>query len=114
MSQWSNTSAHLGGNQPSYTVVRYPPIAAGRFIDEQDVLQARRVVPYRAARGRTGRESCTHRGRKRVRKSFELAASRGRDCDSAVVPHNFGNYYGPSQWPSIGLQGSKSLGKKDD
>ena len=44
VSQWSNTSAHLGGNQPSYTVVRYLPIAAGRFIDEQDVLQARRVV----------------------------------------------------------------------
>ena len=34
VSQWSNTSAHLGGNQPSYTVVRYLPIAAGRFIDD--------------------------------------------------------------------------------
>ncbi len=44
VSQWSNTSAHLGGNQPSYTVVRYLPIAAGRFIDEQDVLQKRPVV----------------------------------------------------------------------
>ena len=44
VSQWSNTSAHLGGNQPSYTVVRYLPIATGRFIDEQDVLQRRRVV----------------------------------------------------------------------
>ena len=40
VSQWSNTSAHLGGSQPSYTVVRYLPIAAGRFIDEQDVLQS--------------------------------------------------------------------------
>jgi len=44
VSQWSNTSAHLGGNEPSYTVVRFLPIAAGRFIDQQDVLQTRRVV----------------------------------------------------------------------
>ncbi len=44
VSQWSNTSAHLSGNEPSYTVVRWLPIAAGRFIDDQDVQQARRVV----------------------------------------------------------------------
>jgi putative ABC transport system permease protein len=44
VSQWSNTSAHLGGNEPSYTVVRYLPIAAGRFLDEEDVRDARRVV----------------------------------------------------------------------
>jgi putative ABC transport system permease protein len=44
VSQWSNTSAHLGGNEPSYTVVRYLPIAAGRFIDDEDVQDARRVV----------------------------------------------------------------------
>ncbi len=44
VSQWSNTSAHLGGNEPSYTVVRYLPIAAGRFIDDEDVRDARRVV----------------------------------------------------------------------
>ncbi len=44
VSQWSNTSAHMGGNQPSYTVVRYLPIEAGRFIDEQDVRDARRVI----------------------------------------------------------------------
>jgi putative ABC transport system permease protein len=44
VSQWSNTSAHLGGNEPSYTVVRYLPIAAGRFLDDEDVQDARRVV----------------------------------------------------------------------
>jgi putative ABC transport system permease protein len=44
VSQWSNTSAHLGGNQPSYTAVRWLPIAQGRFIDDQDVQEARRVV----------------------------------------------------------------------
>jgi len=44
VSQWSNTSAHLGGNEPSYTVVRYLPIAAGRFIDDEDVRDSRRVV----------------------------------------------------------------------
>ncbi|MGA3101768.1 MAG: ABC transporter permease [Terracidiphilus sp.] len=44
VSQWSNTSAHLGGNEPSYTVVRYLPIAAGRFLDDEDVRDARRVV----------------------------------------------------------------------
>jgi putative ABC transport system permease protein len=44
VSQWSNTSAHLSGNEPSYTVVRFLPIAFGRFLDDQDVAQARRVV----------------------------------------------------------------------
>jgi putative ABC transport system permease protein len=44
VSQWSNTSAHLSGNQPSYTVVRYLPIAFGRFLDDEDVRDARRVV----------------------------------------------------------------------
>jgi putative ABC transport system permease protein len=44
VSQWSNTSAHLSGNEPSYTVVRYLPIAFGRFLDDADVRDARRVV----------------------------------------------------------------------
>jgi putative ABC transport system permease protein len=44
VSQWSNTSAHLSGNQPSYTVVRFLPIAFGRFLDDSDVRDARRVV----------------------------------------------------------------------
>ncbi|MGO8757159.1 MAG: ABC transporter permease [Terracidiphilus sp.] len=44
VSQWSNTSAHLSGNEASYTVVRYLPIAFGRFLDDEDVRQARRVV----------------------------------------------------------------------
>ena len=48
VSQWSNTSAHLGGNEPSYTVVRFLPIAAGRYIDEQDVLQTTPRRLYRA------------------------------------------------------------------
>ena len=44
VSQWSNTSAHLSGNEPSYTVVRYFPIAAGRFLDDEDLRDSRRVV----------------------------------------------------------------------
>jgi putative ABC transport system permease protein len=44
VSQWSNTSAHLSGNEPSYTVVRYLPIAFGRFLDDADVRESRRVV----------------------------------------------------------------------
>ncbi|MGA2569918.1 MAG: ABC transporter permease [Terracidiphilus sp.] len=44
VSQWSNTSGHLSGTEPSYTVVRYLPIAAGRYFDDQDIREARRVV----------------------------------------------------------------------
>ena len=44
VSQWSNTSGHVTGTEPSYAVVRYIPIAFGRFLDDQDVRQNRRVA----------------------------------------------------------------------
>jgi putative ABC transport system permease protein len=44
VSQWSNTSGHLSGTEPSYTVVRYLPIATGRYFDDEDTREARRVA----------------------------------------------------------------------
>ncbi len=44
VSQYNNTSGHVAGTDPSYTIVRYVPIAAGRFIDDEDVRENRRVV----------------------------------------------------------------------
>jgi putative ABC transport system permease protein len=44
VSQWNNTSGHVTGTEPSYTAVRYIPVAAGRFLDDQDVRENRRVV----------------------------------------------------------------------
>jgi putative ABC transport system permease protein len=44
VSQWNNTSGHVTGTEPSYTAVRYIPIAAGRFLDDDDVREARRVA----------------------------------------------------------------------
>ncbi len=44
VSQWSNTSGHLSGTEASYTAVRYLPIAAGRYFDDEDVREARRVA----------------------------------------------------------------------
>jgi putative ABC transport system permease protein len=44
VSQYNNTSGHVAGTDPSYTVVRYVPIAAGRFLDDEDVRENRRVV----------------------------------------------------------------------
>jgi putative ABC transport system permease protein len=44
VSQWSNTSSHVMGVSPNYTVVRFIPMATGRFIDEADIAQKRRVA----------------------------------------------------------------------
>ena len=44
VSQWSNTSSHVMGVTPNYPAVRFIPLATGRFIDDADVAQKRRVV----------------------------------------------------------------------
>lgn len=44
VSQWSNTSSHVMGVTPNYTVVRFIPMGEGRFIDDLDVANNRRVV----------------------------------------------------------------------
>jgi putative ABC transport system permease protein len=44
VSQWGSTSAHLSGCQPNYTIVRWLPIASGRFLDDQDIRESRRVA----------------------------------------------------------------------
>ncbi|MGA8731912.1 MAG: ABC transporter permease [Terracidiphilus sp.] len=44
VSQWSNTSSHVMGVEPNYTVVRFIPMATGRFIDAMDLSARRRVV----------------------------------------------------------------------
>lgn len=44
VSQWNNTSSRVMGVTPNYTVVRYIPMDQGRFLDQQDIDQRRRVV----------------------------------------------------------------------
>jgi putative ABC transport system permease protein len=44
VSQWSNTSSHVMGVEPNYPTVRFIPLATGRFIDDADVAQKRRVA----------------------------------------------------------------------
>jgi putative ABC transport system permease protein len=44
VSQWSNTSGHVTGVEPNCTVVRYIPMAQGRFLDEADLHENRRVA----------------------------------------------------------------------
>jgi putative ABC transport system permease protein len=44
VSQWANTSGHLSGTEANYPSVRYLPIAAGRYLDDQDVRESRRVA----------------------------------------------------------------------
>jgi putative ABC transport system permease protein len=44
VSQWSNTSGHVTGTEPNYSVVRYVPMAAGRFLSDQDLSENRRVA----------------------------------------------------------------------
>jgi putative ABC transport system permease protein len=44
VSQWNNTSGHLSGTEPNYTVVRYLPIVAGRYLNDDDMRAARRVA----------------------------------------------------------------------
>ncbi len=44
VSQWNNTSGHVTGTEPNYAVVRYIPMAAGRFLDDEDLRENRRVA----------------------------------------------------------------------
>ncbi|HEY6488543.1 MAG: ABC transporter permease [Terracidiphilus sp.] len=44
VSQWSNTSSHVMGVTPNYTQVRFIPMSTGRFIDQADLDQKRRVA----------------------------------------------------------------------
>jgi putative ABC transport system permease protein len=44
VSQWSNTSSHVIGVEPNYAGVRFVPIVEGRFIDDNDISDRRRVA----------------------------------------------------------------------
>lgn len=44
VSQWSNTSSHVMGVEPNYTVVRFIPMESGRFLNDADLAERRRVV----------------------------------------------------------------------
>ncbi len=44
VSQWSNTSSHVIGVEPNYTAVRFIPMGQGRFLNDADVAERRRVA----------------------------------------------------------------------
>src|SRR5271157_1308198 len=44
VSQYANTSGAVYGVEPNYSAVRFVPLAEGRFIDDQDMINRRRVV----------------------------------------------------------------------
>jgi putative ABC transport system permease protein len=44
VSQWNNTSSQVYGVQPNYPAVRYIPMAQGRFLDDADLSERRRVT----------------------------------------------------------------------
>lgn len=44
VSAWSNTSGQVTGVEPNYAEIRFLPIADGRFINNLDMLERRRVV----------------------------------------------------------------------
>jgi len=44
VSQWSNTSGHVTGVEPNCTVIRNIPMAQGRFLDDTDLRERRRVI----------------------------------------------------------------------
>ena len=44
VSQWSNTSSHVMGTEPNYTVVRFIPMDQGRFLNDRDLIEHRRVA----------------------------------------------------------------------
>ena len=44
VSQWSNTSGHVTGVEPNCTVIRFIPMAQGRFLDDNDLHENRRVA----------------------------------------------------------------------
>jgi putative ABC transport system permease protein len=44
VSQWSNTSSRVFGVQPNYPQVRFIPMATGRFLNDADLADRRRVA----------------------------------------------------------------------
>ena len=44
VSQWSNTSSHVMGTEPNYPVVRFIPMDQGRFLNDRDLAEHRRVA----------------------------------------------------------------------
>ncbi len=44
VSEWSNTSSQVWGVEPNFAGVRYVPIEEGRFLDQADLTQRRRVA----------------------------------------------------------------------
>ena len=44
VSQWNNTSGHVIGTESTYPTVRFIPIAGGRFLNDADVRENRRVA----------------------------------------------------------------------
>jgi putative ABC transport system permease protein len=44
VSQWSNTSSHVMGTEPNYTIVRFIPMDQGRFLNDSDLIEHRRVA----------------------------------------------------------------------
>jgi putative ABC transport system permease protein len=44
VSPWSNTSSHVMGTEPNYPVVRFIPMAQGRFLNNEDLAERRRVA----------------------------------------------------------------------
>jgi putative ABC transport system permease protein len=44
VSEWSNTSSQVWGVEPNFADVRYVPIEEGRFLDQADLTQRRRVA----------------------------------------------------------------------
>jgi putative ABC transport system permease protein len=44
VSQWSNTSSHVMGTEPNYTIVRFIPMDQGRFLNDSDLTEHRRVA----------------------------------------------------------------------
>ncbi|MGD0941262.1 MAG: ABC transporter permease [Terracidiphilus sp.] len=44
VSQWSNTSGHVVGVEPNCTIVRYIPMFQGRFLNDDDLRENRRVA----------------------------------------------------------------------
>ncbi|HME58643.1 MAG TPA: ABC transporter permease [Terracidiphilus sp.] len=44
VSQWSNTSSHVMGTEPNYPIVRFIPMAQGRFLNDRDLAEDRRVA----------------------------------------------------------------------
>jgi len=44
VSQWSNTSSTVLGTDPAFAAVRFVPMRQGRFLDDTDLLERRRVA----------------------------------------------------------------------